>query len=84
MGSLTSMVSRKYPTITNFVQSRVSIYFSCTISEIQNSSHSQCIHGKSYEHGFTKKDDCDKHCAKSHAKSSFNWFLVLRLRNSKY
>ncbi|RWW56827.1 hypothetical protein BHE74_00036432 [Ensete ventricosum] len=37
-------------------------------------------HGKSYEHGFTKKPDDHKHCA----KSSFDQFFLHRLRNSKY
>ncbi|RZR95957.1 hypothetical protein BHM03_00024865 [Ensete ventricosum] len=43
MGSRTSTVSLKYPTVINFVQSRVSIDFSCTISKIQNFGHSQHI-----------------------------------------
>ncbi|RZS12612.1 hypothetical protein BHM03_00044080 [Ensete ventricosum] len=37
-------------------------------------------HGKSYEHGFVKKRDGHKSCA----KSSFKQFFVLRLENSKY
>ncbi|RWW41020.1 hypothetical protein BHE74_00053516 [Ensete ventricosum] len=45
MGSRTSMVSQKNSTVIYFarshVQSRVSIGFSCTISEIQNFGHSQ-------------------------------------------
>ncbi|RWW76979.1 hypothetical protein BHE74_00014879, partial [Ensete ventricosum] len=36
--------------------------------------------GKLYEHGFMKKHDSHKHCA----KSSFNRFFVYRLRNSKF
>ncbi|RZS08624.1 hypothetical protein BHM03_00039616, partial [Ensete ventricosum] len=40
--------------------------------------------GKSYEHGFMKKYDCHKLCAKSHAKSSFDRFFVYCLRNLKY
>ncbi|RWW37891.1 hypothetical protein BHE74_00056935 [Ensete ventricosum] len=47
MGSCTSTVSRKNSTVINFAQSRaqsrVSIYFSCTVSEFQNTGHSQCI-----------------------------------------
>ncbi|RWW55914.1 hypothetical protein BHE74_00037396 [Ensete ventricosum] len=47
MGCRTSMVSRKNATIINFArsraQSRVSIGFSCTISEIQNIGHSRRI-----------------------------------------
>ncbi|RWW00896.1 hypothetical protein BHE74_00027947 [Ensete ventricosum] len=37
-------------------------------------------HGKSYEHGFTKKRDGHKLCV----KSCFDWFFVHRIRNSKY
>ncbi|RRT68158.1 hypothetical protein BHE74_00046976, partial [Ensete ventricosum] len=36
--------------------------------------------GKSYEHGFMKKCDGHKLCA----KSSFDRFFMHRLRNSKY
>ncbi|RWW39040.1 hypothetical protein BHE74_00055666 [Ensete ventricosum] len=47
MGSYMSMVSRKNVMVINFaqshVQSRVSIGFSCTISEFQNNNHFQCI-----------------------------------------
>ncbi|RRT53583.1 hypothetical protein B296_00024633, partial [Ensete ventricosum] len=41
-------------------------------------------HGKSYEHGFAKKRDGHKLCMKSRAVSSFDWFFVHRLKNSKY
>ncbi|RWV94580.1 hypothetical protein BHE74_00018646 [Ensete ventricosum] len=37
------MVSRKNVMVINFTQSRVSIGFSCTILEFQNTSHSQRI-----------------------------------------
>ncbi|RRT31230.1 hypothetical protein B296_00056040, partial [Ensete ventricosum] len=40
--------------------------------------------GKSYEHGFMKKCDGHKHYAKSRLESSFDWFYVYRLENSKY
>ncbi|RWV78800.1 hypothetical protein BHE74_00046973 [Ensete ventricosum] len=47
MGNHTSMVMQKNANVINFVQSRarsrVSIDFSCTFSEIQNTGHSQCI-----------------------------------------
>ncbi|RWW75597.1 hypothetical protein BHE74_00016363 [Ensete ventricosum] len=47
MVSRTSTVSRKNTTAINFVrsraQSRVSIGFSCTVSEIQNTGHSRHI-----------------------------------------
>ncbi|RWW53453.1 hypothetical protein BHE74_00040037, partial [Ensete ventricosum] len=66
-------------------RSRVSIGFSCTVSEIQNTGHSRRLaRGKSYEHGFTKKRDGQKLCAKSRAESSFNRFFVHCLGNSKY
>ncbi|RWV98440.1 hypothetical protein GW17_00038715 [Ensete ventricosum] len=43
MVSHVSMVSRKNSTVINFGQSRVSICFSCTISEIQNTGLSHLI-----------------------------------------
>ncbi|RWV76906.1 hypothetical protein GW17_00062350 [Ensete ventricosum] len=39
----TSMVSQKNAMVINFAQSRVSISFSCTVSDFQNTSHAQCI-----------------------------------------
>ncbi|RRT36924.1 hypothetical protein B296_00042952, partial [Ensete ventricosum] len=46
--------------------------------------HNVLAHGKSYEHGFMKKCDCEILCTKSHAKSSFDWFFMHHLINSKY
>ncbi|RZS10614.1 hypothetical protein BHM03_00041865 [Ensete ventricosum] len=47
MGSRTSTVSRKNVTVINFARShaliRVSIGFSCTVSEIQNTCYSRHI-----------------------------------------
>ncbi|RRT31149.1 hypothetical protein B296_00058590 [Ensete ventricosum] len=47
MGSCTSTLSQKNTTVINIARScslsRVSIGFSCTISKIQNTGHSQCI-----------------------------------------
>ncbi|RRT31137.1 hypothetical protein B296_00056023 [Ensete ventricosum] len=43
MVSHVSMVSRKNATVINIAQSRVSIDFSCTVSEIQSTGYSQCI-----------------------------------------
>ncbi|RRT83502.1 hypothetical protein B296_00001442 [Ensete ventricosum] len=43
MGSHTSMVSRKNTTVINFAQSHGLINFSCIVSKIQKTSHSQCI-----------------------------------------
>ncbi|RZS05610.1 hypothetical protein BHM03_00036148 [Ensete ventricosum] len=40
--------------------------------------------GKSYEHGFVKKRDVQKFCAKSRAESSFDHFFMHRLEDSKY
>ncbi|RZS28589.1 hypothetical protein BHM03_00062203 [Ensete ventricosum] len=40
--------------------------------------------GKPYENGFAKKCDGQKHCAKSHAESSFDRFFMHHLKNSKY
>ncbi|RRT34917.1 hypothetical protein B296_00044725, partial [Ensete ventricosum] len=40
-------------------------------------------HKNSYKHGFTKKCDDHKLCAKSRAKSSFDRFFVHRLGISK-
>ncbi|RWW61839.1 hypothetical protein BHE74_00031080, partial [Ensete ventricosum] len=42
------------------------------------------VHGKSYKHGFLKKRDGYKLCAKSCVMSSFDWFFVHHLGNSKY
>ncbi|RRT31180.1 hypothetical protein B296_00057747 [Ensete ventricosum] len=41
-------------------------------------------HGKSYKHAFAKKCDGHKHYAMSRPESSFDWFYVHHLRNSKY
>ncbi|RWV77780.1 hypothetical protein GW17_00061348 [Ensete ventricosum] len=43
MVSRMSMVSRKNAMVINFAQSRVSIGFSCTVSEIQNTDLSSLI-----------------------------------------
>ncbi|RRT31247.1 hypothetical protein B296_00056657 [Ensete ventricosum] len=47
MGSRTNTLSQKNTMVINFARSRalsrVSIDFSCTISEIQNTGHSRCI-----------------------------------------
>ncbi|RZS24507.1 hypothetical protein BHM03_00057585 [Ensete ventricosum] len=43
MVSRMSMVSRKNATVINITQSRVSIDFSCTVSEIQNTGLSRLI-----------------------------------------
>ncbi|RWW83244.1 hypothetical protein BHE74_00008241 [Ensete ventricosum] len=43
MGSHTSTISRKNATVINFAQSQISIGFSRTVSEIQNTGNSQRI-----------------------------------------
>ncbi|RRT31751.1 hypothetical protein B296_00054752 [Ensete ventricosum] len=43
MGIHTSMVSRKNAMVIDFAQSLVSIDFSCTVSEFQNTGHSKRI-----------------------------------------
>ncbi|RZS29050.1 hypothetical protein BHM03_00062719 [Ensete ventricosum] len=89
MGSRTSTVLRKNAMVIYFarsrVQSQVSIGFSCTVLEIQILAIPDVLaYGKSYEHGFTRKCDGHKFCAKSRAESSFDRFFMHCLRNSKY
>ncbi|RWW49315.1 hypothetical protein BHE74_00044546 [Ensete ventricosum] len=43
MVSRMRMISRKNAMVINFTQSRVSIGFLCTVSEIQNTCHSRLI-----------------------------------------
>ncbi|RRT32472.1 hypothetical protein B296_00054068 [Ensete ventricosum] len=43
MVSRMSMISQKNTTVMNFAQSQVSISFSCTVLEIQNTGHSRLI-----------------------------------------
>ncbi|RWV80721.1 hypothetical protein GW17_00057954 [Ensete ventricosum] len=43
MGSRMSIVPQKNAMVINFTQSLVSIDFSCTVSEFQNTGHSQCF-----------------------------------------
>ncbi|RRT52958.1 hypothetical protein B296_00044488, partial [Ensete ventricosum] len=43
IGNRTSTVSRKNAMVINFVQSHRFNHFSCTVSKIQNTGHSQCI-----------------------------------------
>ncbi|RRT37106.1 hypothetical protein B296_00049986 [Ensete ventricosum] len=74
MGSRTSMVSGKNATVINFAQgSRVSIDFSCPSQKFKVLAIPNVLaHGKSYEHGFVKKCDGHKLCAKSRVKLSFD------------
>ncbi|RWW44211.1 hypothetical protein BHE74_00050056 [Ensete ventricosum] len=85
MVSRLSIVSGKNMTVINFAQGRVSIGFSCTVSEIQNTSNSRRISPWDVVQArFREKSDGHKHYAKSRPESSFDWFYVHRLRNSKY
>ncbi|RRT38751.1 hypothetical protein B296_00039519, partial [Ensete ventricosum] len=43
----------------------------------------ELVHGKLYEHGFMKKHDGHKLCAKSRVMLSFDQFFVHRLENKK-
>ncbi|RWV83339.1 hypothetical protein GW17_00055067 [Ensete ventricosum] len=62
-------------------QSRVSIYFSCTVTEFKILVIPNVLaHEKLYENGFPKKYDGHK----LYAKSSFVRFFVHCLENSKY
>ncbi|RRT33444.1 hypothetical protein B296_00048980 [Ensete ventricosum] len=83
-----SMVSRKNSSAINFArsraQSRASIDFSCTVSEIQNTGHSQRISPWEVRIRFHKKNDCQKICVKLHFELSSDRFFMHRLRNPKY
>ncbi|RWW35896.1 hypothetical protein BHE74_00059127 [Ensete ventricosum] len=59
MGSRTSTVSQKNMTVINFAQShaqsRVSIDFSCTISEFQDTGHTQRISLREVKRAWLRK-----------------------------
>ncbi|RRT31248.1 hypothetical protein B296_00056656 [Ensete ventricosum] len=83
MVSHMSMVSLKIATFINFAQSRVSIVFSCTVSEIQNTFLSHLISPREVVQArFRKKYNGHKLCSKS--VSSFDRFFMHCLGNSKY
>ncbi|RRT31188.1 hypothetical protein B296_00054212 [Ensete ventricosum] len=85
MGSRTSTLLQKNTTVINFVLSRARVKFR-SIFRAQSRKfkilaiHDVLAHGKSYEHGFTKKCDGHKQCA----ESRFDQFFMHRLGNSKY
>ncbi|RWW42795.1 hypothetical protein BHE74_00051618 [Ensete ventricosum] len=84
MGSRTSTLSQKNTTVINFARSRARVEFRSVFRAPSRKFkilviHDVLAHGKSYEHGFTKKRDGHKLCA----ESSFDRFFVHRLRNSK-
>ncbi|RWW56826.1 hypothetical protein BHE74_00036428 [Ensete ventricosum] len=81
MGSRTSTVSQKNSMVISFArchtESRVSIDFSCTVSEIQNTGHSR----RTSPYEIIQARFCEKHdghqlCAMLRAESSFDQFLV--------
>ncbi|RWW35885.1 hypothetical protein BHE74_00059133 [Ensete ventricosum] len=81
MGSRTCTVSRKNATVINFAQSLVLVSFSCTISEFQNTHHSQCINPWEVVRVRFHEKKCNghEHCA----KSRFDQFFRHHLRISK-
>ncbi|RRT32489.1 hypothetical protein B296_00038285 [Ensete ventricosum] len=86
MVSHTSMVSRtKHDGHILFAES-ISIGFTCTILEIQNTGHSRRISPWEVVRALFHKKKCDGHklCAKSCVVSSFDQFFVHRLGYSKY
>ncbi|RWW46561.1 hypothetical protein BHE74_00047499 [Ensete ventricosum] len=89
MGSRTSMVSQKNSTFIYFARIARRVEFRsifCAPSRIFKilAIPDVLAHGKSYEHGFVKKYDGHKFCMMSRVESSFDWFFVHYLGNSKY
>ncbi|RZR96098.1 hypothetical protein BHM03_00025059, partial [Ensete ventricosum] len=89
MGSLMNTVSRKNTTVINLCEVARRVEFRLVFRAPSQKFKILAIpdvlaHGKLYEHGFVKKCDDHKLCAKSRAESSFNQFLVHCLGNSKY
>ncbi|RRT85902.1 hypothetical protein B296_00003772 [Ensete ventricosum] len=59
--------------VINFAQSRVSLVFRATSQKYKILAIPNVLaHGKSYEHGFTKKYDDHNLCIKSRAKLCFD------------
>ncbi|RRT45873.1 hypothetical protein B296_00009924 [Ensete ventricosum] len=84
MRSRMSTVSQKNVIVINFAQSLVSIGFSHTVSELQNTGHSQRISPwEVIQAQFCKKYDGHKLCLKSCTKLSFDRFFMHRLGISK-
>ncbi|RWV88371.1 hypothetical protein BHE74_00042964 [Ensete ventricosum] len=79
------MVSQKNVTVINFAQSLLSLVFRAPSQNFKILAIPNVLApGKSYEHGFLKKCDGHKLCAKSGAKSSFDRFFAHRLGISKF
>ncbi|RRT31437.1 hypothetical protein B296_00053917 [Ensete ventricosum] len=79
------MLLQKNTTIINFARSRARVEFRSVFRVPSQKFKILAIqdvlaHGKSYEHGFTKKCDGHKLCT----ESSFDRFFLHRLRNSEY
>ncbi|RWW43458.1 hypothetical protein BHE74_00050872 [Ensete ventricosum] len=67
---------KKNTTVINFALSRVSIIFRALTRNFKILAIPNVFaHGKSYKHGFVKKCNGHKLCAKSH----FDWFFEHRL-----
>ncbi|RZS19235.1 hypothetical protein BHM03_00051611 [Ensete ventricosum] len=86
MGSRTSTVSRKNMTVINFArcraQSGVSVDFSCTMSKIQNTSHSRRISPWEVVRAqFHKKTRRPYTLRESRAESNFDRFFMHRPKN---
>ncbi|RZS23401.1 hypothetical protein BHM03_00056320 [Ensete ventricosum] len=89
MGICRSTVLLKNVTVINIARSRtlsrVSIGFSCTVSKMQNTGHSQRISPSEVVRArFHKKTQRLYICMKSCVDSSFDRFFVHYLRNLKY
>ncbi|RRT31139.1 hypothetical protein B296_00056026 [Ensete ventricosum] len=85
MGSCTSTLSQKNTTVINIARSHARVKFRSIFRAPSRkfkilAIHDVLAHGKSYEHGFTKKCDGHKLCA----ESSFERFFMHHLGNSKY
>ncbi|RRT39023.1 hypothetical protein B296_00055121 [Ensete ventricosum] len=86
MGSRTNTVSQKNSTVIYFtrsrMQSRVSISFSCIVSKIYNTGHSQRISPREVVRArFSKKTRWSYTMRESRVESSFDRFFMHRLKN---
>ncbi|RZR77635.1 hypothetical protein BHM03_00002754 [Ensete ventricosum] len=80
MGSHTNTVSQKNATVETLRKVEFRSVFRAPSQKFKILAIPNVLaHGKSYEHGFAKKRDSHKLCA----KSSFNQFFVYRLKKFK-
>ncbi|RRT36234.1 hypothetical protein B296_00052888 [Ensete ventricosum] len=89
MGSRTSTVSQKNSMVIYFARiacrGEFRSFFCAPSQKFKILAIPDVLaHGKSFEHGFTKKCEGHKLCAKLHADSSFYRFFVHHLGNSIY